>query len=189
MVSRLLRFNSNLLLLLLVLAVAGCKTSPETKRKRQLATARVYLEVGPGFPGQNQKISVLRTAPLTLEVEKGPFLNELHVAAAQIVDTPAGFTLSLRLNQKGAWLLEQYTAANPNRHLAIRCQWGVAPDVQDRWVAAPLITHRIKDGILAFTPDASRDEAEQIVIGLNNYAGDTLLKEKSAAPESAGGQP
>ena len=39
-----------------------------------------------------------------------------------------------------------------------------------RWLAAPLITHRIGDGVLAFTPDMSRAEADQFVLGLNNVA-------------------
>jgi len=170
-----------------LVALTGCQ-SPETKRKKQLATVRVHLEVGPGHPGQNVQVSVLRASPMILIVEKNPFLNEVHVASASVVDTTGGFLLSIRLNTKGQWLLEQYTAANPNRRFAIRCQWGVAPDVQDRFVAAPLATHRIKDGILTFTPDATRDEAEQIAIGLNNLADDTMLKERGSLPEDSGGQ-
>jgi hypothetical protein len=186
MISRTPRFNIYLLPLLVLVVLTGCQ-SPETKRQKQLATVRVHLEVGAGRPGQSQKVSVLRASPMTLNVEKNPFLNEIHVASVSVVDSPAGFLLSIRFNQKGQWLLEQYTAANPNRRLAIRCQWGVAPDVQDRFVAAPLATHRIKDGVLAFTPDASRDEADQIAIGLNNYAGDTMLKERGGIPEESGG--
>jgi hypothetical protein len=39
-----------------------------------------------------------------------------------------------------------------------------------RWLAAPRITGRIADGRLEFTPDATRDEAERIVHGLNRVA-------------------
>ena len=39
-----------------------------------------------------------------------------------------------------------------------------------RWLAAPRISQRIKDGVLVFTPDATREEAERIVRGLNNVA-------------------
>jgi hypothetical protein len=38
---------------------------------------------------------------------------------------------------------------------------------QCRWLAAPLISHRIANGVLAFTPDCSREEADQLVQGLN----------------------
>ena len=183
MVRRTLRFNIYLLLLVTLAVLTGCQ-SPETKREKQLATLRVYLEVNPYPPGSSQEIFVLRAAPMKLNVEKGPFLNEIHVASAKVTETPGGFMLTVRFNQKGQWLLEQYTAAQPNRRMAIRCQWGVPPNVQDRWVAAPLITQRIKDGVLSFTPDTSRDEADQIAIGLNNYAGDSLIKEESDEPKA-----
>jgi hypothetical protein len=39
-----------------------------------------------------------------------------------------------------------------------------------RWLAAPVISHRIGDGVLVFTPDATREEAEEIALGLNNVA-------------------
>jgi hypothetical protein len=182
MVSRSSRFNIYLLLLVALVALAGCQ-SPETKREKQLATLRVYLEVNPYPPGRSQEVIVLRAAPMKVNVETSPFLNEIHVASAKVTETPGGFMLTVRFNQKGQWLLEQYTAAQPNRRMAVRCQWGVPPEVQDRWVAAPLITQRLKDGVLSFTPDTSRDEAEQIAIGLNNYAGDSLLKEESDEPK------
>ena len=186
MVSRTSRFNIYLLLLMAVAALTGCQ-SPETKRAKQLATFRAYLEVSPNQPGQNLQVSVLRASPVNLMVEKNPFLNEIHVASSAVVDTPGGFALTVRFNQKGQWLLEQYTAANPNRRIAIRCQWGVAPDVQDRWIAAPLVTRRIKDGVLTFTPDATKDEAEQIAIGLKNFAGDTMLKDRTEGLDNPGG--
>jgi preprotein translocase subunit SecD len=186
MVSRPSRFNIYLLLLVALTALTGCQ-SPETKREKQLATIRISLEINPYPPGRGQQIAFLRSAPVQLTVENAPFLNENHVESAKVVQTPGGFVLAIHFNQQGQWLLEQYTAANPKRRLAIRCQWGVPPDVQDRWVAAPLITQRIKDGMLTFTPDASRDEADQIAIGLNNMAGDSLLKDKSNPPPTTGG--
>jgi hypothetical protein len=39
-----------------------------------------------------------------------------------------------------------------------------------RWVAAPTMTERIADGRLVFAPDATREEAERIVHGLNRVA-------------------
>ena len=41
---------------------------------------------------------------------------------------------------------------------------------EGRWLAAPRINKRIADGVLVFTPDATREEAEQIALGLNNLA-------------------
>ena len=39
---------------------------------------------------------------------------------------------------------------------------------ETRWLAAPLITKRISDGVFIFTPDASKEETERIVNGLKN---------------------
>jgi hypothetical protein len=37
-----------------------------------------------------------------------------------------------------------------------------------RWLAAPVISRRISNGVLVFTADCERDEADQLVLGLNN---------------------
>jgi hypothetical protein len=42
--------------------------------------------------------------------------------------------------------------------------------MESRWLAAPVIPRRISNGVLTFTPDASREEADLIAIGLNNVA-------------------
>ena len=39
-----------------------------------------------------------------------------------------------------------------------------------RWLAAPLVQTHITDGLLVFTPDATREEADQIAAGLNTVA-------------------
>ena len=39
--------------------------------------------------------------------------------------------------------------------------------VDSRWLAAPLISRRIGNGVLAFTADCDRNEADQLVSGLN----------------------
>ena len=46
--------------------------------------------------------------------------------------------------------------------------------IEGRWLAAPLIRQRISDGTLSFSPDASREEMERLVFGLN----EALRKEK-----------
>ena len=69
----------------------------------------------------------------------------------------------------GTVLLEECTAANRGRRIAIFSQFG--EKIKDyRWLAAPVITRRISDGVLVFTPDATREEAEEIALGLNNVS-------------------
>jgi hypothetical protein len=186
MVIRPLRFNIILFLAAVVLALPGCQ-SAETKKKKEVASLRIHLQTAPRS-GRSQAISVLRAAPITFQVENGSVLHEGHLDYAKIRETPGGFQIALQMNQQGQRLLEQYTLTNPNRRLAIRVRFGEDPFITDRWLAAPMITHRISDGLLQFTPDATRDEAEQIVIGLNNATGNNATKKKKAEEDLFGGQ-
>lgn len=169
MVIRLPRFNIILMLGAALVAGAGCQ-SPETKHKKQVASLRVFLQMYP-TKDRTQPISVLRSAPITFHVANDSVLNETHVDFVKLREGPGGFQIAIQLNLQGQRLLEQYTTTNPNKRLAIRSRFGIDPFIEDRWLAAPLITHRIADGLLVFTPDATRREAEEIVIGLNNAAG------------------
>lgn len=184
MVIRLVRFNLKLLLPLGLLLLLGCQMNKYTQKltqPKQLATLRVHMETNPYPPDQCERIFVLRSAPIAVHVEKSPFLNESHVASAQVVDTDEGFVLSVQFNDKGKWLLEQYTTANAKRRVVIRSQFRQTTNVFDRWLAAPRMERGITNGLLSFTPDADRDEAETMVEGWNNVAGvktETKSKEK-----------
>jgi hypothetical protein len=61
--------------------------------------------------------------------------------------------------------LDTVTTANKSKRIAI-----LAIFPEKRWIAAPLINQRNASGVLTFTPDATREEAERIVRGLNNVA-------------------
>ena len=52
---------------------------------------------------------------------------------------------------------------------------------QARWLAAPMINKRISDGNYVFTPDATREEAERIVRGVNNVI-KSIAKESNLPP-------
>jgi hypothetical protein len=170
MVIRPLGFNINLLLALLLLGATGCQT-PEQKQEKQTATLRIHLETNPLPLGRSELITVLRAAPIKVMVEKTPFLHEGHLTSARLLENADGFALQIQLNQQGQWLLEQYTAANSRRRIAIRSQFRQGTNVFDRWLGAPLVSGRVTDGILAFTPDADYEEAKIIVRGWNNSAG------------------
>ena len=177
MVIRPWRFNIYLLLFLLLGALAGCETA-ESRRAHQLATVRVYLESNVEVADHTEVVSICRSAPMAVNVVKNPFLNESLLTNASLVEEHGGFALKLEFNKLGQTILEQYSAANPNRRFAIRSQFGVEPDVKDRWLGAPRVMGRITNGVLLFTPDTDRAEAEQIVRGLNNHAENTGEKPK-----------
>ncbi|HUC84587.1 MAG TPA: hypothetical protein VL970_05285, partial [Candidatus Acidoferrales bacterium] len=95
-----------------------------------------------------------------------PILTEADVTAARLLDAPGGFAIELKFEETAGWRLEQFTAINPGKHLVIYGHWGDKPE-EGRWLAAPVIVHRIANSTLIFTPDASREEAEQFVKELN----------------------
>jgi preprotein translocase subunit SecD len=165
-----LRFNIYLAIVAAFALVCGCQTG---KPKEKLSALRIHVETNPTSTGTSQTVSVLRSEPVLVTVENDPILTEANVINARIIESPGGFAVEVRFDETGSWILEQNTAANVGRHFAIFGQWGDKL-INGRWLAAPLITHRIGNNVLAFTPDASRDEADQLVLGLNNVAKNTL---------------
>lgn len=162
------RFNIYLLLALAVVSVCGCRTHKNDKDK-QLATFRVHLETQAEDPSRSQTVPIYRAAPVDIQVEKEPFLTEAHVASARVVTVLGGFDIQIQLDRQGTWLLQEYSASNPGKHYAIFSQFG-EKGKNARWLAAPQFGHIINAGIIQFTPDATRDEADEIVLGLNNVA-------------------
>lgn len=158
MASRLWRFNAYLLA---VLFCAGCQTF----KKKEATTLRVHLEVTADGTEKNKPVPVYRQNPTFVNVQEDPFLNEGNVSNASVVEALGSFQIMIQLDRRGTWLLEQYSTAHRGRRIAIFSQFGEA-----RWLAAPLMQRRISDGLLVFTPDATREESERIVRGLNNVA-------------------
>jgi len=85
------------------------------------------------------------------------------------------FCPRVQIRRNGTWLLEQYSAANPGAHFVIFGQWG-KKNGDGRWLADPFIGRRISNGTLVFTPDCSREEADRLVLGLNEIAKKTTKK-------------
>jgi hypothetical protein len=161
MASRRVRFNSYLLLALVALCGAGCKSM----KKKEATTLRLHQEVNADGGQRSSPVPVYRASPMYVNVEKEPFMNEEHVTKASVIDALGSFQIMVQFDRRGTWLLEQYTTAHRGRRIGIFSLFGEA-----RWLAAPMMNKRISDGVLVFTPDASREEADRIVLGLNNVA-------------------
>ncbi len=170
------QFNSYLLILSLALCW-GCQTggkSKEEKEKDKEATIlRLHLEVNPDGTERNGPVNILRDPPITLNVTRDPFLRELDIEEALVLEVMGVPGIQLRFKFPHAVrLLEAVTTSYKGQRIAVFCQFPEA-----RWLAAPQITQRIADGVFTFTPDASKAECDRIVRGLNNVAKE--LKKKS----------
>lgn len=173
----------NIILALVAVAAFGsaCK-STDKPPKKPFSIVRLHMERRPDTTDKVQPIQVFRAHPITLYAEKAPFLTEINVKSAEVVESVGGFSVAIQFNRQGAWLLEQYTSANRNQAVAVFAGFGGKdgdPPKVTRWIAAPRIAQRITDGKLVFTPDADREEADLLVLGLNNAA----KKNKGIGPD------
>jgi hypothetical protein len=157
--------NIYLICLLFLGLACGCQSGSEKNKKKELSTLRLFMETNPDGTERTIQVPVFRERPVLVTVQKGEFLNEGDILNAAVVETMGGFAIKVQYNRHGTWMLENMTSAYSGSRIAIHSQFGEA-----RWLAAPLIKMPIRDGMLVFTPDASREEAERIVHGLNNVA-------------------
>ena len=152
--------------MLALAALCGCHTD---KKKAEDCSLRVCLESG---APSAKTIYVLRSAPVAVPIESEPILSEANIVEARVIDAPGGFAIQLQFDESSTLVLEQYSAANPGKHLVIVAKWGNSP-LDGRPLAAPLITHRISNGVLSFTPDMTRSEADRLVAGLGTISKET----------------
>jgi hypothetical protein len=168
MMKRFWRFNLHFVVLAAVLATA-CSTPEEKARKKQLAGLRIHVEGRRNVMEESPK-ATFRSGD-SININQDIVLTDSSLASAEIVDTPGGYSLRLHFDRHGQLKLETVMLANKGRRLPIFMTWSTGKkDVpgDSRWLAAPLIQQNNASGILTFTPDASREELELIVRGLNN---------------------
>ncbi|MBI1841798.1 MAG: hypothetical protein HYR88_13245 [Verrucomicrobia bacterium] len=135
-------------------------------RKKVVSTVRVHLEATRDGTDRIVTVQVLRSSPISVSVDREPVVTEAYLADAKVVSTIGGPEIELQFNSMGRTLLENSTAANRGRRLVIYSDF----DKEHRWLAAPVITRLISDGVLRFTPDATPAEMERIVDGLLTIA-------------------
>lgn len=151
----------------IIFFVVGCATSEESKRKKEVSSLRIHIESDPGNSDRTSAISVHRAAPILLNIEREAALDESEVTVAKVTGESGGlFSVEVQFTRRGGWILERTTVANRGKHIAIFSQFGE----QARWLAAPLVTAKNSSGRLVFTPDATYEEAQRFVNGLNNVA-------------------
>src|SRR5258706_16126352 len=96
----------------ILLGAAGCKS---LGKKKEASTLRLHLEVTPDGTDSNSPVPINRAAPIYVNVQKEPFLNEGSIAKAALLDVMGGFSIFIQFDRRGTWLLEQYSTANRRR--------------------------------------------------------------------------
>lgn len=164
------RFNTYLLAGGLLLWFNGC-ASRDPRNVPELAALRLHLEVNPDGTDRNSPVLVGRAAPFLVNLTKEPFLTEYQIVSASLVDSFGGFSISVKFDTPGSWILEQYTVSNKGKRIGVSAIFGEAQE--PRWLGAPRISQHITNGVFVFTPDISRNDADRLVVGLNNFARDS----------------
>ena len=153
----------NIILLLSLGLMAGCQTTDRSKK--ELTAIRLHLEspnYGPGI--KTTPVPICRAQPVMVNVELMPFTDERDLEKAEVIEWMGGPAIQLQFNTHGTWMLENVTRRDTQRRIAVNVQF----DKENRWLAAPIIGRPIGNGVFAFTPDATPEETDRIVRGLNN---------------------
>ena len=145
----------------------GCKSMGEKKPGENYSLIMLYLEQNNDGTKYSRKMAVYRADPIIFYVNSESFLSTADLDKATLMEAVGGFALQLQFNRHGTAVLESFTTSNKGKRIAIFCQF-----TEPRVLAAPMITRRNATGIIRFTPDCSRKEAERILAGLN-----TAIKE------------
>jgi hypothetical protein len=171
--SAIKQFNNYLLGLLAALVAGGC-ASAGGKKGKEASTLGLFLEANAAEAGHTAVVPVIRASPVLVAVDRAPFLNEGHLVEAAVVEVLGGFAIQVKFDPHGTLVLDGATTANKGSRIVVYSLF-----TEGRWLAAPKITTTIKDGVFTFTPDATREEADRIVRGLNNMAAALGNKPKS----------
>jgi len=149
------------IILLLAGFLAGCQSSKD--KDKEFTLIKLHAETTDSGSEFSKSVPIFRASPTYVTIDRNSFLDENDLVKASI-EEDNGFAIRLQFNEHGVLLLENVTRANQGGHIAIFCDFGQ----ESRWLAAPAFDHPITDGIITFTPDATREEADRIVRGLNN---------------------
>lgn len=166
---------------------AGCASTPEAKQERaenkEVAALRLHLETKDDTTSA-KSVSVVRSSPIELSIEKEAFMDERDITSARLVDTVGGFAIIIHGTTHARIVLEMNSVARLGRRMAIASTWTPGPDATEtRWLAAPVFRQPLREGVFSFTPDCTREEAEHIVRGLNNVAIKLENQPKPPKPE------
>jgi len=160
-------FNIYLLAALCIFG-AGChtKSSSTSSQKKKMSTLRLFLE-GDSLENAGMGNVQVTHDKIPFIIDRDPFLDEADVAGASLVNGIGGPEIQVVFSEHGTLMLDMTTTANKGKHIIVMTQFP-----KTHWIAAPLITKRLPNGIFRFTPDSdlTQDDLKRIVDGLNIVA-------------------
>jgi preprotein translocase subunit SecD len=161
-------FNPYLALLVVAGLGGGCKSPEQRKHDRTYTNLRFHLESS--LDGTDRQ-EIVEMSGVKIVVAKAPFLDSASVERASVVDGVGDtYSIEVKFDRHGTLVLDSVTTSYRGRQLAIYAEFGSERPPASRWLGGLLIARRISDGRFEFTPRATREETEEIVLGLNNIA-------------------
>ncbi len=145
---------------------------PELSLAAQDAHLIFFVETQSRDPLQSIPIPWRRSQPREAWVERNPAFDPMpHLDRVEVVTEADGnCRVVLQLNERGAHLLDISTGDHKGHRLFLmaffRSKEGKAFD-QKRCVGIYSVRQNNPTGLVAFTPDSTRDEALSLVAGLN----------------------
>jgi preprotein translocase subunit SecD len=162
MMIKFVRFNIYLWLAVGLMSLAtGCQTN---KKAKVTATIELHMEGINDGAEDHVAVPIFRDHPIFVNMEKEFVIDGVDLTEAKVVDDLGGFKIKLQFNWRGTLMLDGITTANHGKRIGVLCTF----NKKVRWLAAPVIQKQIANGVFEFTPDASREEADEIVKGLND---------------------
>ncbi len=158
-------FNS-ILCLFSLLACAGCGTTQ--KKDVQYSLIQFHLEARLDGTERTTRVPIFRADPVYIGIQTSPFIDIGYLQKVTLVEKLGSYAVEVQFDETGIRRMESFTTTHRGKRLAIFANFMFEDTEQTRWLGAPVIQQTIKDGILTFTPDASRAETESLIKGLNN---------------------
>ena len=152
----------NLNLVWVLFLAAGCASMNKKKEQPMLG---LHLEASSIDTNRSILVPIIRSNPVQVLVEKSAFVTEQDVVRAQLREISGAFSIELELNSHGTRYLEIMTARARGKRVAV-----IGGVKTYRWLAAVELHQVVSNGRFSFFPDATREEAKQLVDGLNQKA-------------------
>jgi len=140
--------------MLLLLGLTACHTGPP----KDAVTLRMHLPASPALQPTRRMMVEVHTPAMSLQVDRLPVLSENDLDHAELVGEGENYDMRLTFTTHGTIVLDTVTINARGQQLVIM--------LNNIAVAAPMLSHRIADGVFEFTPDMPREEAEKVVKGL-----------------------